>query len=140
MPDWPVLHATPPPGSPSSAAPLQLSSRPLQLSADAATFCWHTSEPAVQMNVPGAQTPGWPVAVLPVGGAVLGGGVLVGLAAGRAGGADPRAGGADAGLARAGAAAGAGVAVVDGAVAVVVEAVAELDARHAGHAGLQRSA
>src|SRR5258706_393497 len=41
--------------------PLQLSSRPLQVSAEGCTLCWHVSAPAEQCLTPAAHTPGRPV-------------------------------------------------------------------------------
>src|SRR5882724_7139843 len=61
-PGWPVPHAAPPPGFPSSGLPLQLLSRPSQISADGFTFLRHWIAPPLQLDVPAAQTPVCPVA------------------------------------------------------------------------------
>src|SRR4051794_28265594 len=58
-----VTHAAPPPGLLSSTRPLQLSSRPLQVSdATGGWFAAHTIRPELQCSVPRADTPGMPVA------------------------------------------------------------------------------
>src|SRR6516165_9196945 len=61
MPCWPVEHAAPPPGLPSSTTPSQLLSRPSQTSGVGFVLRLQTSAPPVQDVVPAAQTPCWPV-------------------------------------------------------------------------------
>ena len=60
-PGFPVLQATPPPGLPSSATPLQSSSRPLQVSALGGWFCTQRRPPLAHAVVPAAQAPRLPV-------------------------------------------------------------------------------
>src|SRR5439155_978974 len=58
---WPVLHASPPPGLPSSVAPSQSLSMPSQTSALGVTLRLHAIAPPMHAVVPAAQTPGRPV-------------------------------------------------------------------------------
>ncbi len=57
----PVLHAPPPPGSPSSIEPLQLLSLLSQISFEACVVCVHTIPPFWQFVRPAAHTPKRPV-------------------------------------------------------------------------------
>src|SRR5436853_272287 len=61
MPFLPVLHISPPPGLPSSALPLQLSSRPLHASVVGCWFWLQTIPPLWQSVVPAPHTPSLPV-------------------------------------------------------------------------------
>src|SRR5262245_36127473 len=60
-PCWPVEHARPPPGLPSSTWPLQLLSRLSQTSDVGPWLRLHTIEPPEHAVVPAAHWPSWPV-------------------------------------------------------------------------------
>src|SRR4051812_26888223 len=60
-PSRPVWQATPPPGLPSSTAPLQSLSTPSQLSAEGDWVWLQTRAPAEQAVTPAEQAPGLPV-------------------------------------------------------------------------------
>src|SRR4051812_19305989 len=60
IPSLPVAQLWPPPGLPLSTAPLQSSSRPLQISAAGWTFWLQTTAPLAQAVVPAAQIPSLP--------------------------------------------------------------------------------
>jgi hypothetical protein len=61
IPGRPVLHAAPPPGFPSSVAPSQSSSTPLQVSAAGDVVWTQVSPPPLHVVVPDEQIPGAPV-------------------------------------------------------------------------------
>jgi hypothetical protein len=60
-PGWPVVHAEPLPGLPSSTVPSQSLSAPSQTSADAFWFDVHCRLPAVQVSEPAVHAPSNPV-------------------------------------------------------------------------------